>query len=1203
MLKNIRLHLEKDEEKQKALEVSLAQSILATHHKNINSFTRNIPSLSPLIKHPQLQNYSLFCNKYGEINIVDYGVGRTLYGFHPKQEILQQVDDFNAHAPHFFLQNHQQKRTIVQTNKSAPLNLTTSTGYQTYLTYPTAPQEIDCLVVLGCGLGLHILELMQTKRIRSLIIYEPELQYFQCSILVNKWSEIFDLAKEKGSQIFIQVEKDGRNLLNDIDELAQHENISSFYVYKHYNHPVFDSLLKELNSKSWSELQENGISFIFNDNYNHYVPAWTASVKIEDYRSCSEDSERFKHNLVALEKYFPDIYKEYKDYQPKIWLPVQNNQGQINIVKADSLSPWYSDNPKQDCLYNYENYNEQPHKDGLILGYKGTKLAHYLHYQFVKETEQLLAEAEDEVGALPEDIASIIMFGLGVGYQLEALLKNHHVEKLFLCEPNTDFFYASLFAIDWSTIFEKVEESKGRIYLNIGDDGTHLFRDLLNQFYAIGPYILNNTYFYQSYYNASLNSAIAQLREQLQIVISMGEYFDHARYGIAQTREVIRRGIPILKNTPYKCLTLEEKDVPIFIIGNGPSLDNSLSIIKEHKDTAIIVSCGTALMPLFKAGITPDFHAEIEQNRSTFDWCSRIGDISYLKGITLISCNGIHPDTCDLFKDVLIAFKEGESSTISALTILGQKHFEVLQHAFPTVSNFACDLFSKIGFHNIYLLGVDLGFVDVKYHHSKSSGYYKANGEETYDYAQSNNTSLTIPGNFRASVNTKHEFKISKQIIEQVTTQKKKEQIFFNCSDGAKISGTIALQPTHILLTNTVTSKNKTLSKIYETVFKPAPNFNNFTEQFDSKYSALILKQEISDLQKLASDVDCSIDAFNLLINQQKHLLFDSYSQGHSLLFYLFYGTLNYSNAFLSKIMAACNSSQNIDKLLSEAKSLWNKALLRISDDYFDHPLEFDLSSSFMDLRITNTLQNLKLEHQIETINNFKKDVFKNEYLLFNKNATQNPIRTDKIELVTFMISVKQILQSSILNRTDNKKVVRTFIGTVGEGNPLPQIETINPKFGAVSFYWYNWHKPIMDIENREVVLGKEPFIHNFYHPRLMTIMRKNLDRQALYVPKLAFVKSLNNIPLHDLQFCKQRLENFSSFIEFDLYLVFPLCNSTLNSLVLDLRGNRGRIHMSGVTIEHLYYFIDKENYNMRVNILKSVADTNLGGGQTYATT
>lgn len=946
MLKNIRLHLEKDEEKQKKLEASLAKSILKTHHKNVNSFDRNIPSLSTLIKKPNLQNYSLFCNKFGEINIVDYGIGRTLYGFHPQQEILQQVNDFLGHAPYFSLSTTNNEHSELPTPTVTPeVSFETSKGYQNYISQQVAPETLNCLVVFGCGLGLHILELMARRTIKCLVIYEPEVQYFQCSILVNKWSEIFDLAKNKGTKIFIQVEKDGRNLISDINELVEYENIDGFYVMKHYNHPVFNSVLNDLRSKSWPELQENGVNFNFNESYQHYVPTWTPTITVNDYSSCQPTHPQFQQNLLALEKYFPEIFNQYKSYQPKIWLPIQNSEGQINIVKAESLVSWYSDSPKQDCLYNYENYNEQPHKDGLVLGYKGTKLAHYIHYQFVKETEELLAKAEEETGALPENIASIIMFGLGIGYQLESLLENHTVEKLFLCEPNTDFFYASLFAIDWQHIFETVDKTDARIYLNVGDDGSHLFRDLLSQFHSIGPYILNNTYFYQSYYNASLNSAIAQLREQLQIVISMGEYFDHAYYGIEHTKEGFRRNIPVLTKNPASKLNYDDKEVPVFIVGNGPSLDLSIEAIKEWKDQAIVISCGTALQALHRHGITPDFHAEIEQNRCTYDWAVLIGDLEYLKNITLISCNGIHPDTCSLYKDVLIAFKEGESSTVSALSVLGQKHFEVLQHSFPTVSNFVCDVVANLGFNHIYLMGVDLGFIDVKHHHSKSSGYYQENGEETYNYADANNTSLIVTGNFRPTVNTKHEFKISRQIIEQVTSKKPKQQTFYNCSDGAKISGTNPLHIENLLIVSSVTQKQQALTQLKSIVFSTEQS-KYFTRQYEAKFSHTILIKEIGTIEQLLEQEITTTESAHYLINKQKEMLFASYQNGRSLLFYYLYGTMNYANAVLTKLLSSSKPEVIVPFYFKEVKETWANFLRninhKISETAFDN---FDISA------------------------------------------------------------------------------------------------------------------------------------------------------------------------------------------------------------------------------------------------------------------
>ncbi len=926
MLKNIRLHLEKDEEKQAALDDALAKNIVETRSNSFNAFQRNIPSLLPLIKDSKLSNLSLFINKWGETNIVDYGIGRTFYGFHPQEEINQQVAQSLKHCPS--VEFHNTKMQLKHTDTlTDPFDFTQLESFKTEQALGPMPDEVECLVVLGCGIGLHIKQLLEARTIKNLIIYEPEVQYFQCSTMATPWADIFALARAKGTSLFIQIEKDGRDLLSDIHELREHISLTRFYVYKHYNQQVFDSIHQDICARSWEDISNNGFTITQEKSHLEYVPSWTPKLDLNAHHQVSPKSALFKQNLGAFKKYFPNIYQQYKDYKPKTWLPIQNQSEEVNVLKSQGLYTWYGNSPKQDCILNFENFNEQPNKDGLVLGYKGTKLAHYVHYQFVNETQELLKEAEEEVGELPETIASIIMFGLGIGYQLEKLLDEHTVEKLFVCEPNPDFFYASLFAIDWQDIFVKVEANDARIYLNVGDDGTHLFNDLLNQFHSIGPYILNNTYFYQSYYNASLNSAIAQLREQLQVVISMGEYFDHAYYGIEHMKEGFRRDYPLLMNTPSQFLTYEDKEVPVFIVGNGPSLDMSIEAIKEWRDQAIVISCGTALQALYKNGITPDFHAEIEQNRSTFDWPVLIGDLDYLKKITLISCNGIHPDTCELYKDVLIAFKEGESSTVSALSVLGKQHFEVLQQSFPTVSNFVTNIVSVLGFNHIYLMGVDLGFVDVNHHHSKSSGYYQEDGNETYDYSAGNITSLVVPGNFRPKVNTKHEFKVSRQIIEQVTHRKPKEQTFYNCSDGARIKNTTPLMIENLLIMASNDERDHALEKLHKKVFSTKYS-THFIEKYEKQFSNELMLEEVQQLQNLVEQEISAPEDINNLINTQKELLFESYQSGRSLLFYYMYGTVNYANAVFTKLSF---SNQNLFEILRFFSATLRKIKLALS--------------------------------------------------------------------------------------------------------------------------------------------------------------------------------------------------------------------------------------------------------------------------------
>jgi hypothetical protein len=929
MLKNIRLHIEKDEKKQTELDEEFAKKIINTHSSNVMAFQRNIPSLLPYVKDTDLANYSIFVNKYGEGNIIDYGMGRTFYGFHPEEEVLEQLSQIEQHCPEIKF-----KAILIdqEGSSSAALKIEDLANVKLKNQQPPMPYEIECLVVLGCGLGIHLSHLLKQHKIKNLLIYEPELQYFQCSVMTTSWQDIFTLAKEHNTAIFLQLEKDARDLIQDIHELIDHCAISSFHLYKHYNHQVFDSVHKDISERSWTDIENNGFSIKSKESYLDFLPSWTPNIDLATHSLLTAPNDKLSNNLNAFKKFFPEIYKQYKQYTPKKWRPIANIKGEVNLIKIDTLNTWYGESPKLDCILNFENFNEQPNKDGLVLGYKGTKLAHYIHYQFVKETEELLKQAEEDVGALPDNVASIIMFGLGVGYQLEKLLNEHTVEKLFICEPNPDFFYASLFTIDWQSILEAVEQTESRIYLNIGDDGTNLFRDLLDQFYAIGPYILNSTYFYQSYYNASLNSAISQLREQLQIVISMGEYFDHAYYGIAHTKEGMRRKIPVLAADPASKLSYDEKEVPIFIVGNGPSLDRSIDAIKEWQGQAIVVSCGTTLQALHRHGITPDFHAEIEQNRSTFDWAVLIGDLEYLKNITLISCNGIHPDTCDLYKDVMIAFKEGESSTVSALNVLGRENFETLLNAFPTVSNFAIDLFTTIGFTSIYMIGVDLGFVDVKHHHSKSSGYYQENGKETYDYTKSANTSLIVPGNFRPTVNTKHEFKVSRQVIEQVTSGKSKGQEFYNCSDGAKIQGALPIRPDELLIVVTEAQKVQIVEKLKTLIFS-AEGLDSYSEKFDKQFSQSLLIEELSSFKKLIKKDVTGKEDVEQIIKIQKEMLFSSYKNGKSLLFYYLYGTVNYTNALLTKLVSK--------DVLSAKKALieWSKILEQLLEC-----LKFDIT-------------------------------------------------------------------------------------------------------------------------------------------------------------------------------------------------------------------------------------------------------------------
>lgn len=965
MLNDIRVHIHSNEAIQEAIEARSAPHIEKTYKQNRSAFAKYIPSLVHELDSISNSNISIFCNQNEEYNIVDFGLGRTFYGEAPLDEITRQYQHFSQHAAYLNLSDFSFAAQVsIESGDSKDIGTALHAFQSNAKFVETKAKKADILVILGLGLGYHIDWLIEHCLAKHVIIYEPEKQYFKSSCTVKDWQSLLEKANRSGISLYFQLGKNASDIVQDLSELAAIVEVKDVMLFQHYYHPTFDAVMQAFRTKSWTQMKSTSSLFSIKRKFTQYTPPWLSCPNIHSLSAVSYEQPRFISNLDAFKKYYPNIYKEFVTYKPQTWTVVENHIDQVNLLNGDNGACWYGNDPADDGYHHYKSFEQFPNKDGLILGYNGVKLKHYLHYRLVKKTEQLLQHAEDEASFLPDQIKSLILFGLGAGYQLESLFKHKEIEKLFICEPNRDFFYASLFAIDWTSILQKVDETGANLYINIGDDGTHLFRDLLGQFYNVGPYVLSQTFFYQGYYNAALNESVVQLREQLQIVVSMGEYFDHACYAIEHTKEALRKSTPFLRSKPSAYLTTQQKELPVVFVGNGPSLDYSIETIRELQGNAIILSCGTALQVLQQNSIVPDFHAEIELNRATYDWAYRVDDLEYLKKITLLSCNGIHPDTCDLYKDVKFAFKEGESATVSALNVIGEDIAESLEFSFPTVLNFAVNLFLKLGFNQFYLVGIDMGFVDSGKHHSSQSGYYNQQGKEHYKYAEANNTGLRVPGNFRSVVSTKHEFKLAKTILEQALAAHQVD--CYNTSDGARIEGAVALNIDNILLMSTAEQKQDVLRQLESCFYKlPA---DTFIEKFDSKYNKQLVLEEICELQNILQKIIHTQDDVFDIIEKQKQFLFHSYKKGNSLFFYYFYGTMNYINSVLSK--AAMHQDRDIAvDVAQQAILLWSETLSDVKSLLANTVDLFDTSSSFTILRERLVLA--KQNHHEIVVNTF----------------------------------------------------------------------------------------------------------------------------------------------------------------------------------------------------------------------------------------
>jgi hypothetical protein len=916
MRKAIQLFIE-DDETQLQKEEALLPVITQNYNKSLTGFQRTVPSIYKILKNHPFQHNSVYVNKDGEIDIVESSSGTVFYGSQVSESISRHVEHFLA--------------------KPQQIQLSTAEECSTSIT-PEASEQ--ALVVFGVGLGRHLVELLNATDIKHIVVYEPNMDYLVCSLYAGVWPRIFDIAHKNNVSLYLQIPNNGKSLFSDLNELHRAFGISSSQVYFHYHCSEFDDIRDELTANNWylnRDLRPN----VKEPRFENYVPKWTPVVSSSSWGADNLDHDRFERNLEAFKKYFPDIADEFAEYTPVHWQVVANSAGEVNLLNVKHQTFLLGDNAKKESENIYAMFKDNPSRDELVLNYTGGKLYPHFHYRTVVRIQNEVKKHTIDRAVLNQDIKSLLLFGIGNGYQLQCLLDAHQIGKLFVYEPNRDFFYSSMYSVDWKALLEKMDASESSIYLNIGDDGSNLVRDFLTQFDRVGSYNLANMFLFKSYDNDVLEPTLNNLREEIRLVIGLSDNFENSRYIVSHSKWSVENSFKYLLKNETKPHVLN--DVPVFVVGNGPSLDNLLPILKEEHANAIVISCGTALQVLHKNQIVPDYHVDLEVNRSPYDWLVRIDDKEYLKKITLISGNGVHPDVINTYKNAFLSLKKGEPATLILESLFSEHEFVSLKYSYPTVSNFAIDCALELGFKQIYLFGVDLGFVDFRHHHSKQSGYYLEDGEELIEYARAYDTSLTVEGNLRPFVNTKYEFKMSKTIIELALGNANADVDVYNLNDGAKIKRTIPLEPENILILSDAHKKAEAIDWLENTAHQTldkdifAERFNEKVKNSDLLYGLSLLKKAMSKPFKERADAEKAI------INSRK-IIIDLFRDDKPIVIYYLHGSVNYVNTVLSKTLNMSNDEECLE-LLNGIREQWILFLADTSASMEVAPYELDFIS------------------------------------------------------------------------------------------------------------------------------------------------------------------------------------------------------------------------------------------------------------------
>ncbi|GAA6203414.1 6-hydroxymethylpterin diphosphokinase MptE-like protein [Thalassotalea sp. SU-HH00458] len=639
----------------------------------------------------------------------------------------------------------------------------------------------------------------------------------------------------------------------------------------------------------------------FSDDYNELLNSAEKNLeKLKKKHQLEQElvekmQSKFDKNIIAFQKYYPDIAEKFKQDAPQNLPFFCAPSGDANILFGPDSAPLYSEDPVSQCKTQIDIEIANPKFSSLsfTLEDKENREDNFIHSKYLNQIHDVYLENKEKLEPLkqmPDHIGSMIVFGIGLGYHLDYLIEKITIGHLYLCEPSYELFYASLYTCDWSMILKTLDERNGYLHLHIGVSYEQFTTDYINEIKDKGSFNSVNAVLIQHYPSKELRQIIDRFCEEFHLVAIGWGFFDDGVISIAHDYANAKNNIPVLKRDVV--LPKKWQNTPAFVVANGPSLDATIETIKAYEKDAIIFSCGSVLPSLIAHNIIPDFHIELERTKLTFDYLNDLIDHEHMKQLNFLTLNIMHPDCPQLFKWTGIGFKPTESSTIIACDFINKnKDFVQMKFSNPAVANTGMSFACYMGFKDIYLFGVDNGYKDRKHHHSKKSLYYTDDGKEKEaigDIVRAGE--IEVEGNFGEPILSTVFFNTS-NFYEGKLLENFPQVNCYNCSDGAKIENTYPLRVDDILLAKSNADKSELVEYLKANVFID----REFSEEIYKNCIAVNMFDEICDnlVSYLDKEFDSRAEVLEQLMQQVRYLHSFAYTP-YRHIFFMLEGSLTY---------------------------------------------------------------------------------------------------------------------------------------------------------------------------------------------------------------------------------------------------------------------------------------------------------------------
>ena len=663
------------------------------------------------------------------------------------------------------------------------------------------------------------------------------------------------------------------------------------------------------------------------------------NIKVQSEREvefAAKANLRFEKNLLAFQKYFPDVVDVLSKFTPREDFCIHvTTTGAGNFYPKGVDVPLYNDDPVLQASEQVNRNVSSPNfsRTDYFSAPNTLKEDKRLHIKYVKKLADILSQVQtdglDILKVLPQTYPTCMMFGVGLGYHIELLLDKHQFDYMYICEPDIELFFASLFCIDWSAVIEKIDQQSGCLFLNVGSTYEEFFEDIRLIAEKVGANSIINSFCYQHYPSRELSLSINRFFENYYQLHQGFGFYNDAITGLAHGIINSQNKFPYLFASPEKRQALKGESV--FVVANGPSLDEAIDFIKRHKEDAIIIAAGTALYSLQNAGITPDFHVLVERTKGTYDaqvdFLSEGEDYSNLN---LLAVDVMYPDVLKMYKWAGLGRKGPEAASVF-LAVQSIKEFGYtsteLPFCAPLVANTALAYAAAFGFGEIYMFGIDNGYHTNNKTHSSLSLY---NDERLIKlgYKAPDGATIPLPGN------TGEKVMATKLMAISHTMQEKLVSLFpgidfYNVGSGARVAGAHTLLAEDLFLLNKTKDKSELVEAIKKNFFQDITVVSNEETLGWQSFS------ELCDyLVKIGNRPYKNRDEAHKLLRAQQNVLLAYKDNQYAHFFHLIKGTMLYFHCPMMTLLYYYEQEDKSLQWFDKALKVWQDFIKAIKADF-----------------------------------------------------------------------------------------------------------------------------------------------------------------------------------------------------------------------------------------------------------------------------